>query len=115
MKVDGTNTKTMLLLLLANDALPVNNITIVIQLARLVKVANIKLPIPKMDLTVNSVSQEHNLKQIQQNVQIALTESTNHLTLYLLSNVKHVQKKVLQLLVLLQPTVNNVFLDVIKI
>ena len=84
-------------------------------LVRLVLVVNTNLPIHMLQRCANFVPQENNLQHLQQSVQIALTESTNHPTLYLLSNVKHVQKQVLQLLALNQLNATNAALDVTKI
>ena len=77
----GINTKTMQQQLLANDALPVNSFTMVTLPVRRVLVANTKLPIHKQVYSVKFVLLGKNLQHLQQIVQIALTESTNHLML----------------------------------
>jgi len=80
-RTGGINTKTTLLQLLANDVLLVNNFIMVTLLVRRALVANTKLPIHKQVYSVKFVLLGKNLQHLQQIVQIALTESTNHLML----------------------------------
>ena len=77
-RTDGTNTKTMQKQLLANDALLVNNFTMITLRVRRALVANIKLPIHKQVYSVKFVLPGKNLLPFPLTVKFAQTANIKH-------------------------------------